>query len=874
MHEPGAAADGYGTRELLAQRVRAMCWVLLCSLALFTVRDLLVGGPALVPLLLLKGFQIGLVVGLLYVVVREIWPYRMLALTVAVSVLLAFSTAVAGVFRNDLGTWPLLYVAYIMVTATMFPWGPLPQAIVGLSGLLALAANVYGVQGHFGLGTAPVAAVLAAFGISVYVAAEFERYREALDERYRELEESEQRQSAVVRAVPVTLHRADVRAGRVGAVWLSDNVERVTGFSRGELLRPGAVAFWESRLHPDERDRVRRQLIDMLKHGAVSLEHRWRCADGDYRWFLYQGVVRRGADGSAAEVVGSWLDITERKRVEQTLAESEERLQLALRGSKDGVWDWDMASGSVYFSPRWTAMLGYEPEDLVGTIRTWEGLIHPDDAEQVRATWRGHMAGDVPSYEAEYRLRTKAGAWRWVRVRGQVMARSPEGRPLRATGTLEDIHERKRMEEELQRAKAAAESANRAKSQFLANMSHEIRTPMNAIIGMTDLTLDTQLTAEQHAYLEMVRSSADSLLRVINDILDFSKIEAGKLSLEYVPFHLAHHLDTTLQPLGVRASQKGVALVWDVHPDVPSELVGDPGRLCQVVVNLVGNAIKFTEQGEVTLRVDVADAQLPAGPAPPGAEETGFALGDAYAWRTLHFSVRDTGLGISEHQQERIFSPFEQADASTTRRHGGTGLGLSISWQLVRMMGGYMWVESQPGQGSTFHFVLPFAVAPAHEGATPDVSRTSEVDADRQARGDGASADGLRILLAEDNFTNQQVVLSLLEKRGHRVTVASDGHEVLKALARAQFDVVLMDVQMPGLDGMEAAAAIRANEARNGGHVPIVAVTAHAMSGDADRFLAAGMDAYLAKPIDSRRLFEVLDRLTGRPENAVGGRQA
>lgn len=872
MHEAGSSADVSGNAALLAQRVRAGCWVLLCSVALFAIRDLWVGGAALVPLLLLKCFQLGTVLGLLYVVTRGLWTQYLVALAVGACVLLSFSAAVAGVLRADVMNWPLLYVAYIMGTATMFPWGPVPQATLGLAGLLALAVNVYGVQGDSAPSTVPVAAVLAAFGVSVYVAAAFERYRETLDHRYHELEESEQRQRALVQAVPVTLHRADVRGGRVGALWLSENVERVTGFRRHELVRPGAAALWDERLHPDERDFVRQTLATILTRGAVSFEHRWRCADDRYRWFLYQGVLRRAPDGSPAEVVGSWLDITERKRAEQTLAESEERLQLALRGSKDGVWDWDVTSGSVYFSPHWIRMLGYDPAEFGATIEAWEERIHPLDADEVRARWHKHVSGATPSYEAEYRMRTKVAGWRWVRVRGQVAQRAAGGCPTRATGTLEDIHERKRMEDELQRAKTAAEAANRAKSQFLANMSHEIRTPMNAIIGMTDLALDTQLTAEQEAYLAMVRSSADSLLRVINDILDFSKIEAGKLDLEHVPFHLVHHLDTTMQLLAVRARQKGVELVWHVHPEVPAQLIGDAGRLCQVVVNLVGNAIKFTERGEVAVRVDVAEVQLPSPfePAMPTHGQAAEAVeDDPYGRTTLHFAVRDTGLGIPADQQERIFNPFEQADSSTTRQHGGTGLGLSISWQLVRMMGGYLWVESDSGAGSTFHFVLPFAVVPSM--ADPlDVGDTSRDGASAIAvednlppgNGNGAARQPLHILVAEDNFTNQQLVVRLLEKYGHKVTVAADGHQALAALAARPFDVVLMDVQMPGLDGVEATAAIRAGEARTGGHVPIVAVTAHAMSGDAERFLSAGMDAYLAKPIDARRLFETIERVT------------
>jgi two-component system, sensor histidine kinase and response regulator len=551
---------------------------------------------------------------------------------------------------------------------------------------------------------------------------------------------------------------------------------------------------------------------------------------------VLQAIIK---DGKVVGASGLARDITAQRESETRFTELFETLQ-------EGVYFCDPGGSLLDVNPAMVRMLGYSHrEELVGSNIGKLYFERPENPFPERL--RTHNSAPLMR---EITLRRKDGT-PVICIDNSNAICDEFGRMIRHQGTLVDITVRKRSEEELQKAKESAEAANLAKSAFLAHMSHEIRTPMNAVIGMTELALDTELTLEQREYLTMVRDSGKSLLTLINDILDFSKIEAGKLDLDSTDFSLRFGINEMVKILEMRAKQKGLELSINIPPEVPDQLLGDPTRLRQILSNLVDNAIKFTEHGGVTLKIE-KDSQ---------------SQQDVY----LHFSVADSGIGIPQEKQQLIFEAFAQADASTTRKYGGTGLGLSISARLVQLMSGKIWVESEANRGSVFHFTARFGLQ--KQLATRAYLRRDSSDsallASRRPNREGRQK--LLILLVEDNTINQILAQRLVRKRGHNIVVANNGREALAALENERFDLILMDVQMPEMSGLEVTAAIRQKEKDTGEHIPIIATTASVMKEDRERCLEAGMDGYISKPIEREVLFETIDKLTGYSKQAKLG---
>jgi PAS domain S-box-containing protein len=821
----------------------------------------------------------------------------------------------------------------------------------------------------------------------------------------RALGESEERFQLVSRATNDTIWDWNMVTNTIS---FSETFEKLFGYRAGQF--ESTLDFWTNAIHPDDYDETMASLNGFMagQEEAWSCEYRFRCADGSYACVLDRAYIVRNAKGKPVRMAGSMMNITERKREETerrviseivqgviTTSNLDELLALAHRSIGKILYAencfvglHDAKTDLIHFEfwvdqrdalpPPQPLANGFTRSSYV--LRTGQPLLLTRERE-AELFGQGELAhsGSASASWMGVPLRTPTRTIGVLAVQHYEKKDAFSARDLEFLAAVGDqialAIERKRAEVELRLAKETAEAGNRAKSEFLANMSHEIRTPMNGIIGMTDLALETDLNRDQREYLGMVKSSAHSLLGLINDILDFSKIEAGKLELESIHFSLRDCVAGMLKPLGLRADQKGLELVADIHADVPDHLVGDSMRLRQILINLTDNAIKFTKHGEVVLSV-VSTTMT--------EDES-----------ELHFSVSDTGIGIPEEKQAAIFEAFAQADGSTTRTYGGTGLGLSIASQLIQKMRGRIWIESKTGEGTTFHFtarlgvrdtpapsvkhadprdlaglhalvvddnainrrmlhdmltnwrmkpsvaatgagafaemaraaeakipyelvlldgVMPemdgFALAekihqqPALAGATV-MMLSSAMPAGTAARCGALGIAGLltkpvtqselldailiaisaspsvsspslpakesspmkeaekktsarRILVAEDNLINRAVATGILEKEGHVLVHAATGIEAVEAFSDGAFDLILMDVQMPEMDGFEATRRIRELEEATGGHITIVAMTAHAMAGDRERCIAAGMDDYVSKPLRKQDLLRAL----------------
>ena len=622
----------------------------------------------------------------------------------------------------------------------------------------------------------------------------------------------------------------DVGAGRV-----APPVPRADLVAAGLAMVRGGADSCVTRVGPDYLALFRLGGFHTADGGDIQVVVR-----SDGRWLAGQARQARAAGTAAAAGVGLLLttlalvvrSLASARRLQVRTAEAADRLGLALDAGGLGSWDWDTLAGAVAVDPRCGQLLGLPPTAAQATVADLAARMHPDDLRPVRHAIDDHLAGRTPTVTVEHRVRRDEGSWRWVRTCGRVVAGSADGSPARAVGTSVDVTDH-REAEDLRAAGASAraasvtadarriraEAASAAKGEFLANMSHEIRTPLNGVVGMLQLLVGTPMDDRQRRYVATAESSAATLLTLVNDVLDFSKIEAGKLELDPVRFDLVNLAEQSLGIVAGRAGAKGLSISCSVDPAVDRHRLGPADRVRQVLVNLLGNAVKFTPAGSVTLAVTTGD-----GPD------------------LIRFDVTDTGIGIPADRMDRLFQTFSQVDASTTRQYGGTGLGLAICKQLATLMGGTIGVRSTAGRGATFWFTARLPTAAPAAPVAPAV-------------GSAAAAAGARILVAEDNDVNQFVVGEMLRRLGHVPTLVGDGRAAVEALAGGGYDLVLLDCQMPVLDGFGAAAAIRSAEATTGRpRVPVLALTANAIKGDRERCLLAGMDDYLTKPIDAKQL--------------------
>ncbi|MDY7003502.1 MAG: response regulator [Cyanobacteriota bacterium] len=667
----------------------------------------------------------------------------------------------------------------------------------------------------------------------------YEQIKVELEERRRAesaLNKSENRYSTLAATVPVGIFRTDVTGN---CIYVNDRWSQIAGISIEEARGDG----WQQGLHPDDRVMVTTTWEEFLQdRHSGQMEYRLQHPDGTVKWVYGQAVAEWDTEGQKIGYVGTITDIGARKQVEETLRKSEAHLNAAQEIGKLGSWEFDLITGAIAWSEETFRIFGQSP--AMGTL-TYEGfleLIHPEDRKAIDHAIQTTMLTSQP-YKIECRIYQPDGSLVYISARGGPLS-DISGTVKYLIGTVQDITERKLAEQQLQKAKEAAEYANHAKSEFLALMSHEIRTPMNGILGLTHLALQTDLTSYQQDYLSKIQSSAQSLLEIINDILDFSKIEVGKLELESIPFELDEVLNQIKNILALKAAEKGLELLFQVGDEIPQYLIGDSLRLTQVLMNLASNAVKFTETGSVTIGVQLLTYK----------QET----------VCLKFQVQDTGIGISPSQMEKLFQSFTQVDASTSRKYGGTGLGLAICKGLVNMMGGIIGVESELGKGSIFYFELELAYLwePANDSDYPVLTDSRE--SQLSCLVEFEAIQGADVLLVEDNAVNQQIARELLQRVGLKVDCATNGQEAIAKVMEQIYDLILMDIRMPEMDGLEATRRIRslAKEDNSGTEwfatVPIIAMTANAMDIDRAKSLAAGMNYHLCKPVNPQELYRTL----------------
>jgi len=622
--------------------------------------------------------------------------------------------------------------------------------------------------------------------------------------------------------------------------YLSPRWNTILGYGDGEL--PNVESIFFELIHPEDKARASQAFKRHLEHNErYAAEIRLRHKDGSYRWVLDRGEALRDESGNPVRMIGSITDITERKAAEAELIEYREHLeslvamattevQAIVQTAVNGVISIDASGAIRVFNPAAERLFGWKAEEVLGKNVS---LLMPEP-----------FASEHDNYIQRFLQTNQA---KILGMEREVVARRKDGGVFPANlavghgiisegrhifvGFIADITQQKQVEQELRQAKEAAEAAAKAKANFLANMSHEIRTPMNTIIGFAEVALqNSALPADAREHVRTILSSARHLLNVINDILDFSKIEAGKVELESVCFNLPFAVQETLQTIGLRASEKGLKIELHITPELPQFFSGDPNRLRQVILNLVGNAVKFTETGTITVSIQRAEGE-----------------------DMLHFAISDTGIGMTAEQTEKIFDSFSQADTTTSRRFGGTGLGTTISKQIVEMMGGRIWVESKLGVGSTFHFTIRLPETSQQESCLYQEHSQQTLDY--------FSPRAFKVLLAEDIEANATLARLRLEQQGHQVIWVKNGQEAVDAFEQGDFDLILMDLQMPVLDGINATRRIRQLEQGGRQRIPILALTASVLQHEMAQCTEAGMDAIVGKPIDINQLLEQMEAL-------------
>lgn len=590
-----------------------------------------------------------------------------------------------------------------------------------------------------------------------------------------------------------------------------------TGHTMEEEIGDG----WTKGVHPEDIEACFKTYSEAFDaREPFEMEYRLKNRNGQYRWILDIGRPFYDMDNNFSGYMGTCFDITERKIAEEGLR----KYQLLSRNANDIILFADVNGYVIEANDAAVRAFGYEKENLLGKSIFY--LVSPDPRSPIGPQpYQANTSGIY--YEATAYRKDKSTFTAEVSMQG---AEIGDGKVLMAI--MRDSTERKRINEELKKAKESAEAASYAKSEFLANMSHEIRTPLNGIIGMIDLTLLTGLTEEQKDNLYTAKECAGTLLNLINDILDFSKIEAGKLTIENINFNIFELVEQAVKPHIIKAREKELKFQYIIDDKIPQVVNGDPYRLKQVINNLVSNAVKFTDSGNISLSACLA------------AKSSKSVM--------LEFMVSDTGIGIAPEDMQHLFNTFSQIDSSHTRKYGGTGLGLAISRQLIEKMNGTIWVESEKGKGSSFYFTVKLGIGDSITDMPrymPSVSKTQNP---------------LQILLVEDEKVNQMVIARMIQETGHKIITASNGKEALQILNEKEIDIVLMDIQMPEMDGIETTKRIRMKEASTGNHIPIIAITAYALQGEREKFLSVGMDGYISKPIQMKAFLDEIEKAARR----------